>query len=179
MRPGRLSRGPSKATVRAMPIAIGQKIPSVKFKRVLADGSVADLDSAAVFAGKKAVLFGVPGPFTPTCHKHHLPSYVARARELAAKGIDTVVCMSVADHWVMRAWADDQDAEGKVDMLADGNAELTRQLGLEVDLAVANMGTRCKRFVATLEDGKITSLEVETSKGIEVTGADACLLRLK
>lgn len=161
-----------------MTIALGDKIPSVKFKRVLADGSVADLDTAEVFAGKKVILFGVPGPFTPTCHKHHLPSYVARAGELTSKGIDAIVCMSVADQWVMRAWADDQGAEGKVDMLADGNAELTRKLGVEVDLSAFNMGVRCKRFVATVDDGKVTSLELETSKGIEVTGADACLARL-
>lgn len=159
-------------------INVGTRIPSVTFKRVNSDGNAVDLDTASVFSGKKVVLFGVPGPFTPTCHKEHLPGYVSRSAELKAKGVDEIVCMSVADHWVMRAWADDQKAEGKVSMLADGNAELTRALGVEVDLSGAKMGTRCKRFVAIVEDGVVKSIEVEPGKGTEVTGAAACMTKI-
>jgi glutaredoxin/glutathione-dependent peroxiredoxin len=156
-------------------IEVGQRIPSVKFRRMLVDGSIVDLDTAEIFKGKKMILFGLPGAFTPTCSKEHLPSYVARAHDLRAKGIDGVVCMATNDHWVMRAWADEHGAEGKVDMLADGNGELTRALGLEVDLGGAKLGPRCRRFVAVLDDGVFTKIEVEPGKGIEVTGADACL----
>ena len=156
-------------------IEVGQRIPSVKFKRMLADGNIVELDTAEVFAKKKMILFGLPGAFTPTCSKEHLPSYLARTDELRAKGIQGIVCMATNDHWVMRAWADEQGAEGKVDMLPDGNGELTRALGLEVDLAGAKLGPRCKRFVAVLNDGVFESIEVEPGKGIAVTGADACL----
>ncbi len=159
-------------------IEIGQRIPSIKFRRMLADGSIVDLDTAEVFAGKKMILFGVPGAFTPTCSNDHLPSYVAKADELASKGIQGIVCMATNDHWVMRAWADDQGADGRVDMLPDGNGELTRALGLEVDLGVAKLGPRCRRFVAVLDDGVFTSLDIEPGKGIDVTGAEACLLKL-
>jgi glutaredoxin/glutathione-dependent peroxiredoxin len=161
-----------------MTIEIGQRIPSIGFKRMLADGSIVELDTAALFAGKKMILFGLPGAYTPTCSKEHLPSYVARADELARKGVQGIVCMATNDHWVMRAWADDHEAEGKVDMLADGNGELTRALGLEVDLSDFKLGPRCKRFVAVLDDGVVTSLEIEPGKGIAATGAEACLTRL-
>jgi peroxiredoxin len=159
-------------------IAVGDRIPSVKFKRILADGSTVELDTATEFAGKKVILFGLPGPFTPTCHAQHVPSYIARHDELVAKGVAAIVCMSVSDHWVMRAWADALHTDGKVDMLADGNGELTRAMGLEVDLSGAKMGPRCRRFSSVIEDGVVTSIEVEPGKGIDVTGADACLTRL-
>ncbi|MBC8067376.1 MAG: peroxiredoxin [Deltaproteobacteria bacterium] len=161
-----------------MTIEIGQRIPAVKFKRVLADGSVVELDTAEEFAGKQMILVGVPGAYTPTCSKEHLPSYVAHADELRAKGVGGIVCMATNDHFVMRAWADEQEAEGKVDMLADGNGELTRALGLEVDLSGYKLGPRCKRFVAKFDDGVLSSLDIETGGGISETGAEACLARL-
>lgn len=161
-----------------MPIAIGSKIPSVKFKHIQADGQTVVLDTAEVFAGKKMILFGLPGAFTPTCHNQHVPSYVARAEELRAKGIAGVVCMAIGDHWLMKAWADALGTGDKVMMLADGNGELTRALGVDVDLHGAMMGIRTRRFVSIVDDGVITSLEVEPAGGIEVTGAEACMARL-
>lgn len=161
-----------------MPIAIGSKIPSVKFKHIQPDGSTVVLDTAEVFAGKKMILFGLPGAFTPTCHNQHVPSYVARADELRAKGIEGVVCMAIGDHWLMQAWAESLGTGDKVMMLADGNGELTRELGVEVDLTGAMMGIRTRRFVAIVDKGVITSLEVEPASGIAVTGAEACMARL-
>lgn len=161
-----------------MPIAVNERIPSVDFKHINADGSTVVLNTKDVFAGKKMILFGLPGAFTPTCHKEHVPSYVARADELRAKGIDGVVCMAIGDHWLMKAWADALGTGDKVMMLADGNGELTNKLGVEVDLSGAKMGTRTRRFVAVVNDGVIESLEVEPASGIAVTGAEACLVRL-
>lgn len=161
-----------------MTIAVNERIPSVKFKHIQADGTTVELDTAEVFKGKKMILFGVPGAFTPTCHKQHVPSYVARAEELAAKGIQGVVCMAVGDHFLMRAWADALGTGDKVMMLADGNGELTRALGLELDLTGAKMGVRTKRFVSVIDDGVVESIDIEPAGGIEVTGAEACLARL-
>lgn len=161
-----------------MPIAVSERIPSVKFKHIDAAGTTSVLDTAEVFAGKKMILFGLPGAFTPTCHNQHVPSYVARAQELRAKGIEGVVCMAIGDHWLMRAWADSLGTGDAVMMLADGNGELTRALGVEVDLNGAMMGIRTRRFVAVVNDGVIESIEVEPAGGIAVTGADACLARL-
>ena len=159
-------------------IAVGQRIPSVTFKRILADGTTVELDTAKEFAGKKMILFGLPGPFTPTCHAEHVPSYLAKHAELTAKGVAGIVCMAISDHWVMRAWADNLGTEGKIDMLADGNGELTRAMGLQVDLTGPKMGERCRSFSAVLDDGVVTSIEVEPGKGIEVTGAEACMRRV-
>jgi peroxiredoxin len=107
-----------------------------------------------------------------------VPSYVARADELRAKGIDGVVCMTIADHWLMRAWADSLGTGDKVMMLGDGNGELTRALGVELDLTAAKMGVRTRRFVAVVNDGVIESIDLEPAGGIDVTGAEACLARL-
>ncbi len=161
-----------------MTIAVSSRIPSVKFKHIQADGTTVVLDTTEVFAGKKMILFGLPGAFTPTCHNQHVPSYVARAEELRAKGIQGVVCMAIADHWLMQAWAESLGTGDKVMMLADGNGELTRGLDVQLDLTGAVMGIRTKRFVAVVNDGIIESIETEPAGGIEVTGADACLTRL-
>jgi peroxiredoxin len=161
-----------------MTIAVSERIPSVKFKHIQADGTTVELDTAEVFKGKKMILFGLPGAFTPTCHNQHVPSYVARAEELRAKGIQGVVCMAIGDQWLMRAWADSLGTGDKVMMLADGNGELTRGLGVELDLTGAKMGIRTRRFVAVVNDGVIESIDIEPAGGIEVTGADACLARL-
>jgi len=160
-----------------MPIAIGSKIPSVTIKRIGAEGPE-DVDTVSLFAGKKVVMFAVPGAFTGTCSNFHLPSYLAKSAELRAKGIDEIYCLAVNDHWVMKAWSDAKDAAGKVTMLADGNATFTRALGLENDLTVAGMGLRAKRCSMVVDDGVVESLDIEPGKGIEVTGAEACLLRL-
>lgn len=161
-----------------MAITVGSKIPSAKCKRITADG-IDDVDAAEALAGKKVVLFAVPGAFTGTCSNVHLPGYVARADELRAKGASDVVCLAVNDAAVMNAWAKEHDAIGKVTMLCDGNAELAKAMGLELDLSVACMGIRTKRFSMVIENGVVKSLEIEPNAGeVAVSGAESCLSKL-
>src|SRR5690349_8991451 len=112
-------------------ISAGEKFPSVSVKQATADG-ISDINTGELFAGKKAVVFSLPGAFTPTCSSKHLPSYVNEYDQLRAKGVDLIVCLSVNDVAVMKAWGEAHNALGKVVMLADGNAELTKALGIEV-----------------------------------------------
>lgn len=126
----------------------------------------------------KVVLFAVPGAFTPGCSKIHLPGYVEHADELRAKGVTTIACISVNDPWVMHAWAEAQGAGDKITMLADGNAEFTRAMGLEFDGTVAGLGVRSQRYAAIIEDGVITSLEVEPGGGVDVSACSAMLAKL-
>src|SRR6188508_1354844 len=132
-------------------ISPGQRIPSVTVKQATPDGP-ADVDPSALFAGKKVVIFSLPGAFTPTCSTKHLPGYLAKFFELKSKGVDIVACLSVNDAWVMKAWAEQHDALGKIVMLADGNADLTKALGIELDLAKAQMGVRARRGLIVVED---------------------------
>ncbi|WP_428263283.1 peroxiredoxin [Haliangium sp.] len=158
-----------------MSIAVGDKFPAVKVKR-LTDSGMEELDTGALVAGKKVVLFAVPGAYTPTCHKTHLPGYLAKADEIKAKGVDEIVCMAVNDPFVMNAWGNELGAAGKVTMLPDGNGELTQALGLEMDGSGAGLGTRSKRFSMTIEDGVVKSLDVEEKASeVTVSGADSCL----
>src|SRR3954470_7646815 len=143
-----------------MTIAAGQKIPSVTIKQATPEGG-ADVDPAALFAGKKVVMFSLPGAFTPTCSQKHLPGYVKELSQLKAKGVDLVACLSVNDAWVMKAWAEQHDALGKIVMLADGQALFTKALGLELDLTKAGMGVRTKRGVLMIDDGVVKSVEIE------------------
>ena len=154
----------------------GDRIPSVTIKQANADGAV-DVDAAALFAGKKAILFSLPGAFTPTCSAKHLPGYVQKYDELRSKGIDLIACLSVNDAFVMQAWAKDQGAEGKIVMLADGNAALAKALGIDGDLSGFGMGTRAKRGVILLDDGVVTSVEMEAPGKLEVSSAEACLAK--
>ncbi|HEY0193887.1 MAG TPA: peroxiredoxin [Kofleriaceae bacterium] len=158
-------------------ISKGQKIPSVTLKQVTADG-VADVDTAQLFAGKKAILFSLPGAFTPTCSQKHLPGYVAKHAELTGKGIDLIACLSVNDAFVMKAWAEQHEALGKVVMLADGAAALTQALGIELDLTKNGMGVRANRGVFHIDDGVVTSVEMEAPGKFDVSSADACLVAL-
>lgn len=160
-----------------MPIQPGDKFPSVTIKEATAEGPK-DVDTGALFAGKKAIVFSLPGAFTPTCSKHHLPSFVARHDELKGKGVDLIACLSVNDAHVMRAWAEQHGALGKIVMLADGNGALTRALGLELDLSVAQMGLRARRAALSVEDGVVTRVDAEEPGKYEVSGAEACLARL-
>ncbi len=124
----------------------------------------------------KVVLFAVPGAFTPGCSKVHLPGYVEHADELRAKGVDTIACVAVNDPWVMQAWAEAQGATDKgIVMLADGNAEFTRAMGLEFDGAVAGLGVRSQRYAAVIEDGVFTSLDVEPGGGVDVSACSVVL----
>jgi peroxiredoxin (alkyl hydroperoxide reductase subunit C) len=159
-------------------IAKGQKIPSVTIKQATPDGG-ADVDPAALFAGKKVVMFTLPGAFTPTCSQKHLPGYIQKLPELKAAGVDLVACLSVNDAWVMKAWAEQNDALGKITMLADGAAAFSKALGIDVDLSAFKMGIRCNRGVFTIDDGVVTSVDMEAPGTFEVSSAEACLLSLK
>lgn len=133
---------------------------------------------ADLVRGKKIALFAVPGAFTPTCSAKHLPGYVAQADALSAKGVDEIWCVSVNDAFVMGAWGREQQAGGKVRMLADGSATWTRELGLELDLIARGMGVRSQRYSALIEDGVVTQLNIEGPGKFEVSDADTLLRQL-
>jgi peroxiredoxin len=128
--------------------------------------------------GRKVVLFGLPGAFTPTCSAKHVPSYVQNHEALKAKGVDDVICMSVNDAFVMGAWARDQKSAGKVRMMGDGSAAYTKALGLELDLNARGMGTRCQRFSMLVDNGVVKTLNVEAPGKYEVSGAETMLKQL-
>jgi peroxiredoxin len=158
-------------------ITAGQKIPSVTIKQATPEGG-SNVDPAALFAGKKVVMFSLPGAFTSTCSSKHLPGYVRELPELAAKGVDLVACLSVNDASVMKAWAEQHGALGKITMLADGNAELTKALGIEQDLSKACMGLRARRGVFVIDDGVVTSVDMEPPGQFDVSSAESCLRKL-
>jgi peroxiredoxin len=160
-----------------MSISVGDKIPAVKLKTMTADG-MAEVDTGEFFKGKKVVLFAVPGAFTPTCSAKHLPGFVAKAGEIKAKGVDEVACISVNDAFVMNAWGKDQSADGKVTMLADGNGEFAKAVGLEMDGSGFGLGTRSQRYALVADDGVVTALAVEQPGAFEVSSAEAVLSAL-
>ena len=125
--------------------------------------------------GKKVVLFGLPGAFTPTCSAKHVPSYLANYAELKAKGVNDILCMSVNDAFVMGAWAKDQKAAGKVRMMADGSAAYTKALGLEFDLTARGMGVRSQRYSMLVDDGVVKAFNLEAPGKFEVSGAETLL----
>ena len=127
--------------------------------------------------GKKVVIFGLPGAFTPTCSAKHVPSYLAAYDKLKAKGVDTIACIAVNDAWVMDAWAKDQGADDIV-MLADGSGEFAKAMGLEFDGSGFGLGQRSQRYAAVIEDGTITKLEVEPKPGVDVSSCDSILDKL-
>jgi peroxiredoxin len=133
-----------------------------------------DISTDDVFAGKKVVLFAVPGAFTPGCSMTHLPGFVVNADKIKAKGVDTIACMSVNDAFVMGAWGEAQNAS-EILMLADGNGEFTKSLGLELDGTGFGMGMRSQRFAMIVEDGTVSHLNVEPGAGIEVSSAEAIM----
>jgi peroxiredoxin len=159
-----------------MTISAGQKIPSVTIKQATPEGS-SDVDPAALFAGKKVAMFSLPGAFTPTCSAKHLPGFVAKLPELKAQGIDMVACLSVNDAFVMKAWAEQHDALGKIVMLADGSGNFSKALGIDTD--IPGMGLRARRGLFMIEDGTVTSAEVEEKGKFEVSSAEACLVKLR
>jgi glutaredoxin/glutathione-dependent peroxiredoxin len=159
-----------------MTIGIGDRIPEATLMQMTGDGP-RPVTTAELFGGKKVVLFGVPGAFTPTCSARHLPGYLDRHGDFAAKGVE-IACMAVNDAFVMGAWGKAQEVDGKVAMLADGNADFTRKLGLELDGTGFGMGIRSQRFALYAEDGVVKALEVEPGPGLSVSGADAMLAHL-
>ncbi|HEX5065803.1 MAG TPA: peroxiredoxin [Myxococcota bacterium] len=160
-----------------MAIKVGDKIPSVKLK-TMKDGKMSDITTDEIFRGKKVVLFAVPGAFTPTCSMQHLPGFVEKAGEIRAKGVDTIACISVNDAFVMGAWGKDKGAEGKVLMLADGNAEFAKALGLDFDGSGIGFGVRSQRYALVADDGVVKQLAVEQPMKFEVSSADAILAKL-
>ena len=159
-------------------IKVGDQMPEGTFMTMTKDGPK-PLTSDELFKGKTVVLFGLPGAFTPTCSAKHVPSYVQNFDQLKAKGVDAVACMSVNDAFVMGAWGKHQGSEDKVQMLADGSAEYTRKLGLDLDLSARGMGMRCKRFSVLVKDGKVAQVNVEQNPGeLAVSGAETILGQL-
>ena len=157
-----------------MPIQEGDKIPAVTIKNT----DMSDVTTDERFSGRKVVLFAVPGAFTPTCSEQHVPGYVANADAIKAKGVDEIVCLSVNDAFVMGAWAKDRGAGDAVRMVADGNGDLTKALGLEMDGSGIGFGLRCQRFAAIIDDGTVTKLAVEEPMKFEVSAAEAILAAL-
>jgi glutaredoxin/glutathione-dependent peroxiredoxin len=162
---------------RSMPISVGDPIPDVTLRTLSANGPEAVQSTEALGKGK-VVLFAVPGAFTPTCSDHHLPGFVLRADDIAAKGVDTIACIAVNDPFVMGAWGQAQDTGDKVVMLSDGNGDFTAAVGLELDGSGYGLGTRSQRYAAIIEDGVVTELMVEPNTGVDVSSADAVLSRL-
>ena len=157
-----------------MAIQVGEKIPDVTIK-TMADGGMQDVSTAELCAGKKVVLFSVPGAFTPTCSMQHLPGFLEKAADLKAKGVDTVACTSVNDAFVMDAWGKDRGVGDNILMLADGNAELATALGLTMDGTGIGFGTRSQRFALVIEDGVVTHAAVEEPMKFEVSSAEKIL----
>lgn len=160
-----------------MTIKVGDSIPSAKLMQGTAEGP-REITTEDLFGGKTVVLFGVPGAFTPTCSAKHLPGYVEQNDALKAKGADVVACMAVNDAFVMGAWGKDQGVGDKVMMLADGSADFTKSLGLELDLTARGLGVRCQRFVLVAKDGKVVHIGVEAPGAFEVSKAEAALAAL-
>ena len=159
-----------------MTVSVGDKIPSTKIKTMTADG-MSEIDTGDYFAGKKVVMFAVPGAFTPTCSAKHLPGFVENAAELKGKGVDEIACISVNDAFVMDAWGKSQNA-GDITMLADGNGDFTKAMGLEMDGSGFGLGTRSQRYALVAENGTITTLNVEQPGAFDVSRAEAIIAAL-
>ncbi|AXS39496.1 peroxiredoxin [Breoghania sp. L-A4] len=160
-----------------MTIQVGDRLPDATFKITTADGP-AETTTQEVFGGKKAILFAVPGAFTPTCHKNHLPGFLENLDTFKGKGIDTIAVVSVNDVFVMDAWAEATGGKGKLVFLADGSAEFTKAVGLELDATAGGLGIRSKRYAMVVEDGVVKALNVEDQPGQAVASSAAALLAL-
>lgn len=156
-----------------MSISVGDSIPSMTLK-IMGEKGPQDIETDSIFNGKKVVLFAVPGAFTPGCSNTHLPGYVVLADKIKAKGVDTIVCLSVNDAFVMHAWGKSQNADELL-MLADGNADFTRAVGMEADSTAFGMGTRSKRYAMVVDNGVVTHLAVEPPRTIEGSSAEKIL----
>ena len=160
-----------------MIISIGDRVPVATLKKMGPSGPE-ELSTSEFFAGRKVVLFAVPGAFTPTCSNKHLPGFVEQAGQIKAKGVDEIACMSVNDAFVMDAWGKDRQVGDNVEMLADGSAEFAKAMGLELDLTVSGLGIRSKRFAMVVDDGVVVLLKVEAAGRFDVSSAESILMAL-
>jgi peroxiredoxin len=168
-----------------MSVKIGDRLPDGKLAEATEFDPVAgcpinptDLNVGDALKGKRVVVFGVPGAFTPTCSAKHLPSYAQQADQLKAKGVEEIWCVAVNDAFVMAAWGRDQKASGKIRMLGDGSAAWAKALGLDLDLSARGMGVRLRRFSMLVEDGTVTRLNIEAPGKFEVSDAATMLRQL-
>lgn len=160
-----------------MTIKVGDRIPSVALMH-LKDGAAHPVQSDEIFKGKKIALFAVPGAFTSTCSVKHLPSFINNADALRAKGIDEIICIAVNDPYVMRAWGEQNNAQGKVTMISDGNGDFTRALGLEADMARFGMGKRSRRFSMIVDNGVVKVFNLEEPGAFGASSGDHLLKQL-
>lgn len=160
-----------------MVIKVGDHLPTTNFVKASPDGPQ-PLDADSFFKGRKIVLFSVPGAFTPTCSARHLPGFVNKAEEIKAKGVDEIACTAVNDAFVLNAWADSADAQDKVTMLADGNGDFVKAIGLGMDGSKFGMGPRGQRFSMLVDDGVVKILNVEEAGAFAVSSAEHILGQL-
>ena len=160
-----------------MTISKGDKLPSTSFA-TMTDHGPETISSDDFFKGKTVAIFSVPGAFTPTCSAKHLPGFIEKSGEIGAKGVDEIVCLSVNDAFVMGAWAKSSGAEGKISMLADGNGDFAKALGLTMDGSKYGMGLRAQRFSMLVKDGKVVELNVEDPGAFKVSSAEHLLSQL-
>jgi peroxiredoxin len=160
-----------------MAIKVGDRIPPVKVQ-MMKDGEIKTLSSDDLFKGKKVVLFALPGAFTPTCSAQHLPGFIKHAEDIRKRGVDSIACLSVNDAFVMDAWGKDRGAGDKVMMLADGNADFSKAVGLTMDATGYGMGLRANRYAMVVEDGVVKKLNVEAPGAFEVSSAESILKAL-
>lgn len=158
-----------------MTISIGDKLPELSLLEATPDGQNM-ASTAEIFAGKKIVLFAVPGAFTPTCHVSHLPGYIEHREAILAKGVDEIIVLSVNDGHVMNAWAKNTGAEGKIRFLADWNAAFSKAIGMDMDLSAGAMGVRSKRYSMIVEDGVVTAINLEETPREALTSGAAAIL---
>lgn len=158
-----------------MTISVGDKLPDATFKTMTDEGAK-DLTTSEIFGGKKVVLFGVPGAFTPTCSNNHLPGYLENHDAILARGVDQIAVVAANDHHVMRAWASFTGGQGKLLFLADGNANFAKATGLDLDLSAGGLGQRYKRFSMIVDNGVVTALNIEDSPGQAVESGAAKIL---
>ena len=161
-----------------MAIKAGDTLPADVKLMEMGDAGPKQVTVGELTKGRTVVLFAVPGAFTPTCSMKHLPGFVDKAAEIRGKGVDEIICLSVNDAFVMGAWGKEHGAGGKVRMVADGNGDFTRALGLEMDASGFGMGSRSKRYAMLVKDGKVTELLVEPAGGLNVSSAESVLGKL-
>ena len=157
-----------------MGVQVGDSIPEATMN-IMGDKGPQKITTAELFAGKKVVLFAVPGAFTPTCSVQHLPGFLEKNSDLKEKGVDVIACVSVNDPFVMKAWGEDRSVGDDVMMLSDGNGEFTAAIGLEMDGSGFGLGTRSQRYAMIIDDGVVSALNVEPGPGLDVSSAETIL----